>query len=190
MANQQIGKPANRQGDVEGRQQEHNGLSPILRFADLGFADFVLRLPSEAEWEKAARSGLPSPSEGEGLGERVKARRYPWGDEDWEPQRANIGQTIGHPTLVGMYPLGATSSGLLDLAGNVWEWTTSLYRPYPYRPGGREEPAAEGERTVRGGSWNYNWRIARCAYRCRNVPVGYFGFVGFRLVSPGSISEC
>jgi formylglycine-generating enzyme required for sulfatase activity len=183
LANQQISKPANRQGDGEGKQREHKGLSPILRFSDLEIADFVVRLPTEAEREKAARGGPPSPSEDEGVGERVKARRYPWGDEDWELQRANIEQTIGHATPVGMYPLGATPSGLLDLLGNVWEWTTSLYRPYPYRvDDGREELEAEGRRVLRGGSWYHNRRDARCAYRLRSYPGYCSNFVGFRLV--------
>ncbi|MBK6434155.1 MAG: SUMF1/EgtB/PvdO family nonheme iron enzyme [Anaerolineae bacterium] len=70
-----------------------------------------------------------------------------------------------------MYPTGATPAGLLDMSGNVWEWTRTRYRPYPYRPAdGRNEPEAEGMPVVRGGSWDNFPRNARCAVRNRNVP--------------------
>jgi formylglycine-generating enzyme required for sulfatase activity len=66
-----------------------------------------VRLPTEAEWEKAARGGL------------VK-KRFPWGDEDADKTRANYGRNVGKPTPVGQYP--ANGYGLYDMAGNVWEW--------------------------------------------------------------------
>jgi len=76
---------------------------------------------------------------------------------------------------------------LWDGAGNVWEWTSSLYQPYPYRADdGREDPAASGPRVLRGGSWGSNRRLASCAYRSYNHP-GYFSSdSGFRVVFPGS----
>ncbi len=127
------------------------------------------RLPTEAEWEKAARG--------------EQGRRYAWGDEDWEPQRANLEWSIGNATPVGMYPLGATPSGLLDLNGNIWEWTASLYRPYPYRgDDGRNDAEAGAARVGRGGSWDNNQRDARCACRDGYVPGFFDDNVGFRVV--------
>jgi len=139
------------------------------------------RLPTEVEWEAAAR-GLPSPGEG--------ARVYPWCDE-WDADKANtIEGRVLKPSPVGAYAAagGVGPFGAEDQAGNVWNWTSSLYRPYPYRPDDREDAEAEGERTVRGGSWDFIRLDARCAYRFRYVPVNYAGNFGFRVVSPGSIS--
>lgn len=121
-------------------------------------ADCCLRLATEAEWEKAARN--------------ADSRRCPWGDENWSEQRANIGETgIGHASPVGAFPTGSTPTGIADLAGNVWEWTRSLYRGYPYQPGdGRNDPEGQGPRVLRGGSWGDAAGGARCAFRLWGDP--------------------
>ncbi|MCP4212803.1 MAG: formylglycine-generating enzyme family protein [Halieaceae bacterium] len=139
--------------------------------------DDTYRLPNEAQWEWAARRRTTN----------SPGRRYPWGDP-WDPGRCNhSGSRLSAPSPVGVYPHGATpieqsEECLFDLAGNVYEWMLSLYRPYPYFPDdGREDEQAEGMRSLRGGSWYVGKTQVRCAYRHWDNPWNGDNDDGFRL---------
>ena len=157
--------------------------------------DDVVRLPTEAEWEKAARGGLPPDR-----GDQVGARRYPWGD-DPDPQRANYDETgIGSTSAVGCFPGGVSPCGCLDMAGNVWEWMSSLWGKdimepefkYPYDPtDGRENLEADDRvcRVLRGGAFLNDERDSRCTYRVNVNPDDRSSNIGFRVVVAAPFSH-
>lgn len=122
-----------------------------------GQTDVGYRLPTEAEWEAAARG--------------LVRRRFAYGNE-FDPSRCNTFEThIRRTTPVGVFPEGRTPEGLMDMTGNVWEWTSSLYQPYPYSPVDGREHSITGtsRRVLRGGSWD-NFQIRRARYVSRLQP--------------------
>ncbi|MCZ7554697.1 MAG: SUMF1/EgtB/PvdO family nonheme iron enzyme, partial [Anaerolineales bacterium] len=140
-------------------------------------------LPSEAQWEYAARGpqGLQYP-----WGEEVDENRLNYCDancaNEWRHAAYDDGYAQTAP--VGSFPAGASWVGALDLSGNVWEWTSTLYQGYPYRAGdGREDPASAGwGRVLRGGSWTDGRFNARAADRLWLQPSTTDFHYGFRIV--------
>mgnify|MGYP000369887001 CR=1 FL=1 len=143
-----------------------------------------MRLLTEAEWEKAA-----SWEEARGVGAiprgRLEGRKrcYPWGDE-FDKTKCNTSESgIGTTTPVGEYsPAGDSPYGCADMVGNVWEWTSSLYKDYPYQADdGREDMSSLSSRVVRGGSFLDNEDLVRAAFRARSSPDFRNDYRGFRV---------
>ena len=179
-------------------------------WAGLAEGRLRLTLPSEAEWEKAARGGLRIPAKpivmavgahgfaslsGAALVENPQPqRRYPWGDEA-DPNQANYEDTgIKTTSAVGCFSGGTSPYGCEEISGNVWEWTRSLWGEdwqkwdfeYPYDPlGGREDLTARTDvlRVLRGGSFHVSERLVRCSVRYRLSPVNWNWYLGFRVAA-------
>jgi formylglycine-generating enzyme required for sulfatase activity len=175
---QATGHPAPRhwQGDTPPRQKSNHPVVTLSWKDAVAFCDWLsretkepYRLPTEAEWEKAARG--------------TDGRIYPWGDEPPDEKKCNFNSNIRKTTPVDRYsPTGDSPYGCADMAGNVYEWCHSLHKPYPYRAGdGREDLKAGGFRVLRGGSGWTSAQLVRCASRVRDFPDGWTYPVGFRI---------
>jgi formylglycine-generating enzyme len=158
--------------------QANHPVVNVSWYAAVAFCQYTgKRLPTEAEWEFAARGGLQN-------------KTFPWGDEPPDKTRANYaGSNIKSTTAVGTYP--ANGYGLFDIAGNVWEFMADEWAPYS--PAAQINPVAGGNlfldksfldvttrRVIRGGSWGGAPLNLRVTYRDSHPPDGARDFVGFR----------
>jgi formylglycine-generating enzyme required for sulfatase activity len=172
-----VGRLLTRGDDVEPGQPKwsrpDHPMVKVSLFDSMAFCAFARgRLPTEVEWEYAARGGSADTI-------------YPWGDT-YSPDRANGQGVRGRDTWKNSAPVGSfppNGYGLFDMIGNVWEWTTTVDRDYPYRrDDGREDPASPQARVVRGGSWDYGPLHLRLSFRDYDAPTDRYEFLGFRCV--------
>jgi toxoflavin biosynthesis protein ToxD len=164
----QTGVPAPKFMDNKRFNQDHQ---PVVGVTWQEAADYCAtmgkRLPTEAEWEKAARG--------------IDRRYYPWGNKPDET-RANVRgkkDSYRYSAPVGRDQRGASPYGILDMAGNAWEWTADWYQPHP----GNTHPNdfyGEQFRVIKGGSWFSNMDLARIAVRGKSLPDRRHNYIGFR----------
>jgi formylglycine-generating enzyme required for sulfatase activity len=170
-------------------------------------ADWQVGLPSEAEWEKAARGGLQVPhkpvlrsvvqKEQSWLVDKDSLkmginpdprRKYPWMQEFTLGYANNDAAGIGSSSALGCFPKNVSPYGVVELNGNVWEWTRSIFEDYPYRADdGREDLGSTSQRVLRGGAFFNIGGYLRCAYRDWYNPLYWDYYHGFRvMVFPSS----
>jgi formylglycine-generating enzyme required for sulfatase activity len=154
--------------------EEHYPVRGVSWSDAVAFCDWLrkasgspVRLPTEAEWEKAARG--------------TTGQIYPWGDQSPNKELCNCNMWVGDTTPVGRYPQGASPYGALDMSGNVWEWCLTKWRDNYWTPpdDGLEENV---RRVLRGGSYYFNPGSVRCAVRYGDYPDLWSVNLGFRVV--------
>ncbi len=160
-------------GDEYMRQPDNHPIVDITWAEALAYCHWLsertgltITLPGEAQWEKAARG--------------LDGRRYPWGNIPPSFQHCNFQKV----TPVGHFsPQGDSPYGCADMSGNIWEWTCSMFRPYPYRiDDGRELLEGDDTRCVRGSAFINTPKFTRCTFRYKISPHLHLNHLGFRIV--------
>jgi formylglycine-generating enzyme required for sulfatase activity len=135
----------------------------------------IIRLPTSLEWERAAR--------------HIDQRRYPWGDDAPDSRHANYNDTGLHtPAPIGCFPQGAAACGALDMAGNVWEWTASLWEEIGH-PAPRAEFHPHEKPAIRGGAFNWSADYLHCGAHYWFSPGYRQNLLGFRVVLVGALKR-